>query len=557
MEKILNVQNTLSTEVIASICPKRVYILYRVSTKKQVDVLKDDIPMQRIACHEFVEKQDNWVIAKEFYEKGVSGFKVSAKDRDVIQDLREAALNHEFDILLVYMFDRLGRIDKETPFVVEWFIEHGIEVWSSQEGQQKLDTDGDRLMNYVRYWQANGESRKTSMRLKTRMAQLTAEGIYHGGGTPLGYQAVHIGRMNKKGQPVKDLVIDQQEAEYVKMIFNKTLNEGYGSYRMADYLNKLGIRTHGGKEFQCNTINRILKNRLYCGYYVAGETVSPKLEHLVIIDEKVFDRVQHILKQRSNKNDEKQHIARTTKGKTLLSGNLYCAHCGGTLVASGHSEKYERKDGSIGVSSSLRYVCYHRTRKLNNCDGQTVYSAPKIDAAILEIVKYYLNAIKETPKDKALEIRYKKELAEKRKVKRDLMNNKERLEKRLKELSLEVGKSLCGESTFPVDVLSMSINSTKDDIAETDKRLNECSLDMDKQTEVLEKLDFFYNQFVTWAYEFDNATQEQRKMIICQLIDSIKVGRGYNIEIEFNSSYKQFFADDIQLEEMAVQRLQG
>ncbi len=534
---------------------KKAYCLYRVSTKKQYDKLQDDIPMQRIACHEFVEKQDNWVISKEFYEKGVSGFKVSAKDRDVIQDLREAALNNEFDVLLVYMFDRLGRIDKETPFVVEWFIEHGVEVWSSQEGQQRLDTDGDRLMNYVRYWQANGESRKTSMRLKTRMAQLTAEGIYHGGATPLGYQAVHTGRVNKKGQPVKDLVIDTKEAEYVKMIFGKTLNEGYGSYRMADYLNKLGIRTHNGKEFQCNTINRILKNRLYCGYYVAGETVSPKLEHLVIIDENVFDSVQHILKQRSKKNDEKQHIARTTKGKTLLSGNLYCAHCGGKMISSGHTEKYERKDGSIGVSSALRYVCYHRARKLNNCEGQTVYSAPKIDKAVLEVVGYYLDAIKKTPKDKALEIRYKKELADKRKIRRELMDNKEKLEKRLKELSLEVGKSLCGENTFPVDVLSMSINSTKEDIAETDKRLNECDTDLEKQSEMLNKLDFYYNQFVTWADEFDNASQEQRKMIICQLIDSIKVGRGYELEIEFNSSYKQFFDDAFALEEKAVQNI--
>ena len=135
------------------------------------------------------------------------------------------------------------------------------------------------------------------------------------------------------------------------------------------------------------------------------------------------------------------------------------------------------------------------------------------------------------------------------------MDNKEKLEKRLKELSLEVGKSLCGENTFPVDVLSMSINSTKEDIAETDKRLNECDTDLEKQSEMLNKLDFYYNQFVTWADEFDNASQEQRKMIICQLIDSIKVGRGYELEIEFNSSYKQFFDDAFALEEKAVQNI--
>lgn len=342
---------------------KKVYCLYRVSTKKQVDKLQDDIPMQKIACHEFAEKQ-GWLIEKEFLEKGVSGFKVSANDRDAIQDLKEAALNKEFNVLLVYMFDRLGRRDDETPFVVEWFAKQGIEVWSTQEGQQQFENHTDKLLNYIRYWQANGESVKTSMRLKTRMAQLTADGIYHGGATPLGYKAVNLGRVNKKGQPVKDLQIDPGEAEYVRMIFNKTLNEGYGSYRMAEYLNKLGVRTHNGSKFQCNTINRILKNKLYCGYYVAGETTSPKLEHLVIIDENVFAEVQKILKQRSKKNEEKTSIARTTKGKTLLSGNIYCANCGSHLVARSSKDVYKRKDGTEGVSSMISYMCYHRARKL-------------------------------------------------------------------------------------------------------------------------------------------------------------------------------------------------
>ena len=154
----------------------RVYVLYRVSTKKQVDKQKDDIPMQRIACHRFAEDK-GWMIVKEFYEKGVSGFKVSANDRDAIQDLKDAASKKEFDVLLVYMFDRIGRIDNETPFVVEWFVKQGIQVWSTQEGQQKFEDQTDKLMNYIRFWQANGESQKTSMRLKTRMAQLTEAGI--------------------------------------------------------------------------------------------------------------------------------------------------------------------------------------------------------------------------------------------------------------------------------------------------------------------------------------------------------------------------------------------
>lgn len=46
---------------------KRVYCLYRVSTKGQVD--KDDIPMQKTSCREFAER-NGWTILKEFQEKG-------------------------------------------------------------------------------------------------------------------------------------------------------------------------------------------------------------------------------------------------------------------------------------------------------------------------------------------------------------------------------------------------------------------------------------------------------------------------------------------------------
>ena len=116
--------------------------------------------MQKQSCREFAERHNGWVIKKEFQEKGVSGFKISAQDRDAIQEIKSAAERHEFDILLVFMFDRIGRIDNETPFVVEWFINHGIEVWSVNEGEQKMESHVDKLMNYIRFWQANGESKK-------------------------------------------------------------------------------------------------------------------------------------------------------------------------------------------------------------------------------------------------------------------------------------------------------------------------------------------------------------------------------------------------------------
>lgn len=69
---------------------KRVYCLYRVSTVGQVE--KDDIPMQKQYCREFVSSHPDWHIEKELYEKGISGFKKSAKERDAIQEIQREAV---------------------------------------------------------------------------------------------------------------------------------------------------------------------------------------------------------------------------------------------------------------------------------------------------------------------------------------------------------------------------------------------------------------------------------------------------------------------------------
>ncbi len=56
------------------------------------------------------------------------------------------------------------------------------------------------------------------------------------------------------------------------------------------------------------------------------------------------------------------------------------------------------------------------------------------------------------------------------------------------------------------------------------------------------KIDYHYEQFRGWAEEFDSASPERKKMIICTLFKEINVGRGYDIEILMNGSYEQFVA---------------
>ena len=318
---------------------KTVYCLYRVSTKGQVD--HDDIPMQKQACREFAKRQTGWMIKKEFMEKGISGYKVSAEDRDKIQELKIAAERGEFDVLLVFMFDRLGRRDDETPFVLRWFTENGIEVWSVKEGQQKFESSVDHLVNYMRFWTANTESKKTSVRVKTRLSQMNEEGKYTGGATPFGYRTVNSGEVNKKGRELKKLEIVPQEAEIVKLIFEKTTQEGTGSYVMAEIVNNMGFKTHKGAKFQSNTVNQILRNPIYCGFYCLKGVLSPRIAELQFIDDSVFNEAQRILDGRSYKKKDKDKVARYTRATALLSGNVFCASCGSRMSVTSHVESYQ------------------------------------------------------------------------------------------------------------------------------------------------------------------------------------------------------------------------
>ena len=522
---------------------KRVYALYRVSTAKQVDVTKDDIPMQKIACHEFSERQRDWEIIKEFEEKGISGFKVSAENRDAIQDLKESAMKHEFDVLLVFMFDRLGRIENETPFVLQWFAEHGIEVWSVNEGQQKFEHHVDKLMNYIRFWQASGESEKTSIRVKTRLQQMTEDGIYTGGAVPFGYTLTYNGRKNKKGQEMRDLAIEPSEAELICKIFSMTVNEGYGSHQLAEYANNAGFRTHNGAEFQSNTIRRILKNEIYIGYIVNGEARSDRIESLRLVSDEDFNFTQEILRQRTKSNDEKRTIAMSNKGKALLSGNIFCAHCGCRLATSRYKESYIKRDGTSSGIEYPRYVCYHRSRGLNDCDGASTYNAEKVDNAVMSIMRNIFSNISGCPEEEKIQEAYRNAMSTNHAMQKKLEFELQKNRKQLEVLRGEISKSLTGESIYSSEDLSIALDKLKSRIAEDEETLEKLKTEDDQKKLLADSIMPAYRQFRSWAEEFEDASLETKKMIACQLFSRVEVGKGYKIKVTMNMTYRQFVSE--------------
>ena len=516
---------------------KRVYCLYRVSTLGQVE--KDDIPMQKQNCREFVQQQTGWEIVKEFSEKGVSGFKVSAKDRDAIQEIQRDALQNRFDVLLVFMFDRLGRREDETPFVVEWFVKNGIEVWSAKEGQQRFDTHVDKLLNYIRYWRASGESIKTSVRTKTRMEQLTQEGYFTGGGVPFGYRLEHQGRTNKRNQDVGDLVVEPDEAEIVKLIFQKYPYEGYGAQRLCRYLAEQGITNRKGRNIPTTTINRIIKNPIYTGVIRNGESQSEVLTDLQIIDVETFEKAQQMMEKRATHHND---VPLNTKGRSLLVGNVYCGHCGGRLTLTTSGRKRVRKDGTILRETRARYQCHYNIRHPGECDGQSGYGVDKLDKLVDQIIRIQLGRIQNAPPQELIEKQQAKEI-ELIKSKLKLLNDQYRQKQReYQDLRAETIKVVQGTSRLNVDLLNSLVDETSDQIKQLEQQIQETTTELEETLRDASQVLQEYDQLIGWAEMYDNCTFEAKKMIAAQFVKAVRVRRDYEIDIEFNVSFEEFQA---------------
>lgn len=513
---------------------KRVCCLYRVSTVGQVE--KDDIPMQKQCCREFSEQQ-GWEIVNEFSEKSVSGFKVSAKDRDAVQEIQREAVAGKFDVLLVFMFDRLGRRDDETPFVVEWFVKNGIEVWSAKEGQQRFDNHVDKLLNYIRYWQASGESIKTSVRVKTRMEQLTQDGHFTGGTVPYGYCLEHQGRTNKKNQAVGDLAINPEEAEIVKLIFQKYVHEGYGAQRLCGFLVEQGVKNARGKNIPTTSINRIIKNPIYTGVIHNGDSVSQRIAALQIISDETYERAQEIMKKRVTHHDS---VPLNTRGQSLLVGNVYCGHCGGPLTLTTSGRKYVKKDGTVRREVRARYACLNSVRHPGECGGQSGYGVTKLDALVSKIVRMQFEKIKAVCAQDLIAGQQAKQIAL-AKAKLKLASDQYQERKReYDDLRAETIKVIRGTSKLNSDLLNDLVEEATQSMQTAETDLRTANAELEENTASAEAARREYACLINWAELYESSTFEAKKMIVAQFVKAVYVRRDYELEIVFNVSFEDF-----------------
>lgn len=523
----------------------RMLILLRNSTKKQTQkiVREDghieyDIPLQRSILRPWGERLGYEVLKEKLVEGGVSGFKVSAENRDEIVRLKAMADRHEFEVLGIYMSDRLGRIADETPLIVSFLNARSIKVLSYTEGEISAKTHNDKLMTYIRFWQAEGESLKTSQRIKDANVKGVEQGKWRGGNPPYGYKTVSNGTLNFKGRPIFDIEIDPYASKIVKRIFN-LYKEHYSSKAIAKILNDEEVPTKNGTLWSSNTVSKILRNKLYIGLYELGKTsknvrvVSPIMEHLKFIDEKTFYEVQDMLTENRRVISGKRA---TVRGSKQLTGLLYC-ECGKKYTAHTQTCRKQRQDGSEYIHESSFYRCSsHRNPKEGQCDKKPI-NADKLDKLIIDDAKKFLleSDIEKLLVDRETKMKAQEnELVEQlKRIGRESKQSKIELEK----LKAEVCKIIIGQSRFSEELITELINDKEKQILELNNRSNDLSGKIENLRKILQTEKQLNEDWQDWSVKFDLQEMNEKKSMIINLIEKIivydeKIGVRYRLKFD-------------------------
>lgn len=192
-------------------------------------------------------------------------------------------------------------------------------------------------------------------------------GLWHGGGyCPYGYD--YVGGKLYVNKAEKYMIIDA----FKMFLEHQPINA------ITDVLNK-----RYGKKLHESTVHSMLITPLYTGV-ISWRGKIYQGQHEAIIDEVTFKQAQKLMNSRTRIANSKPSPFKST---TLLSGLLYCAHCGARYFSKGNYSGH-------GDKKTYRpyYYCYSRGKTSlkyildPNCKNP-VYPVCELDKSIIEEIK--------------------------------------------------------------------------------------------------------------------------------------------------------------------------
>lgn len=219
----------------------------------------------------------------------------------------------------------------------------------------------DPAADLVSAWGAQDANSRLSDRVRTAMRKKAVKGEVLGR-PPYGYK---VGNRRR-------LELIPEEAVVVRYIFRLYLNEGMGIRLIARRLNGEGLKTRRGGNWSMVSIRDILRNRAYLGTYLRFGVRVPG-SHPALVSTDDFHLVQDRL------NARRTSYAPRVASQFLLSGIVYCGHCGNKLIGVSRKQSWKRQSGEK-VSNSYRYyqcesrtnqsVCSYHTRRAGDLEAQ-------------------------------------------------------------------------------------------------------------------------------------------------------------------------------------------
>ena len=449
---IHSVRQMLKTKSIYDI-PLRVTYYARVSSES--DEQLNSLGNQISYYDELIKRNRNWTFVPGYIDEGLSG--ISTKKRENFNRMVEDAAEDKFDLVITKEISRFARNTLDSIQFTRQLLNHGVGVFFQNDNINTLDEDSELRLSIMSSI-AQDELRKLSSRVKFGHQQAIKDKVVLGNSRIFGY--------------VKDggrLVIDEEQAEMVRELFDLYATGQYSMKQIETVFWNKGYRNHNGNKIAHTTMSNMIANPKYKGYYVGNKVrvidmFSKKQKFLppeewvmfkdetgeivpAIVSEELWDRANEVLKRRSDDVKSRQGIC---NHQNLLTGKLYCTHCGAAY--------YRRETKDKAGNKNSKWVCSGKIKNgADSCPSFPIYEE-EIKPLLFEVfqeTEVNVNALIEEYMEMY------RSLDEDNQIPKQIAQQKERLELAQKKKSKLLEYNVTGQLS-DADFLTMNKSCTEE-----------------------------------------------------------------------------------------------
>lgn len=494
----------------------RCYIYTRVSTELQIDGYSLEAQKERLKRE---AKHRGMQIVGEYSDEGKSGKNINGRPefKQMLADIKSS--KDDVDYVLVFKLSRFGRNAADTLNSLQYMEDYGVNLLCVEDGIDSAGAAGKLIISVLA---SVAEIERSNIQEQTMAGrkQKARDGKWNGGFAPYGYKLV-----DKEGEKAKVLVINEEEAELVRLIYKLYL-QGMGLSRVAKWLNDNGytkkIRQNGSVSLISSAfVKGVLDNPVYGGFIAYGRRKNEKIDgtrdeyhvvkqdkdsyklyegqHDAIIDRETWFRVQ----AKRELNAFKREKVHSKEHEHMVSALLKCPVCGASMY--GVVNRKKKKNSDEFYTDMWYYTC--KNRKLVSghlCNYKKHVRQDELNAEVIALVKYVFGGENDM-KDQIL-----KRLDSDDSVK-ELLEEKTRLEKEKNSLVSKKTKQLRRINDLDID------DEFYDDLMKTYK---DGLYEINEQITVIDN-NLYQNELAIQNAQGENLSVEVYKRIIDEMIDNI------------------------------------